>query len=69
MKIVLVMIFCSAMYDMCQDPVSVSQHNSWYDCMNAGYQKALDKTKQVGRQAVNKELIYIKFSCQETKGA
>ena len=54
---------------MCQDPVPVSQHNSWYDCMNTGYQEALDKTKQIGRQTVNKELIYIRFSCQETKGA
>ena len=54
---------------MCQDPVSISQHNSWYDCMNTGYQEALDKTKQIGRQTVNKELIYIRFSCQETTGA
>lgn len=69
MKIVLVMIFCSAMYDSCQDPVSVSQHNSWYDCMNAGYQEALDKTKQIGRQTVNKELIYIKFTCKELREA
>ena len=69
MKIVLVMLFCSAMYDMCQDPVPVSQHNSWYDCMNTGYQEALDKTKQIGRQIVNKELIYIKFSCKELTGA
>jgi len=57
------------MHDMCQDPVPVSQHNSWYDCMNAGYQKAFNKTKEVGRQTVNKELIYIKFSCQKTTGA
>ena len=69
MKIILVMIFCSAMYDSCQDPVSVSQHNSWYDCMNAGYQEALDKTKQIGRQTVNKELIYIKFTCKELREA
>ena len=69
MKIVLVMIFCSAMHDMCQDPVPVSQHNSWYDCMNAGYQEALNKTKQIGRQTVNKELIYIKFTCKELREA
>ena len=69
MKIVLVMIFCSAMQDMCQDPVSVSQHNSWYDCMNTGYQEALDKTKELGKQTVNKELIYIKFTCKELTGA
>lgn len=69
MKIILVMIFCSAMYDSCQDPVSVSQHNSWYDCMNAGYQEAIDKTKQIGRQTVNKELIYIKFTCKELREA
>ena len=69
MKIVLTMIFCSAMHNMCQDPVSISQHNSWYDCMNTGYQEALDKTKQIGRQTVNKELIYIKFTCKELKEA
>ena len=57
------------MHDTCQDPVPISQHNSWYDCMNTGYQEALDKTKQIGRQIVNKELIYIKFYCQETTGA
>ena len=69
MKIVLVMIVCSAMHDMCQDPVPISNHNSWYDCMNTGYQKALDKTKELGRQTVNKELIYIKFTCKELTGA
>jgi hypothetical protein len=69
MKIVLTMIFCSAMHNMCQDPVSISQHNSWYDCMNTGYQEALDKTKQIGRQTVNKELIYIKFTCKELREA
>ena len=57
------------MHDMCQDPVPVSQHNSWYDCMNTGYQEALDKTKELGRQTVNKELIYIKFTCKELTGA
>ena len=69
MKFVLVMIFCSAMHDMCQDPVSISNHNSWYDCMNAGYQEAFDKTKELGKQTVNKELIYIRFTCKELTGA
>ena len=65
MKIVLVMIFCSAMYDSCQDPVSVSQHNSWYDCMNAGYQAALDKSIEIGKADVNEHEIFIRFVCAE----
>ena len=69
MNIVLIMIFCSALYNTCQAPTPIAEYNSWYDCMNAGYMSALNKTKEVGRQTVDKELIYIKFSCKELTGA
>ena len=50
MKLMLVMHICSALYNT---------------CITAGYQSALDKTKEVGEEDVNKYMIFIKFVCQQ----
>ena len=36
-----------------------------YDCLLDGYQKSLDKTKEIGRLETNKYQIYSKFGCIE----
>ena len=64
MKIMLAMIFCSYVYQECQAPyIMPVSYNSWNDCMIAGYEEAKRKTLEVGREQVNKDLIYIKFYC------
>ena len=40
-------------------------YNSWYDCMNAGYQAALEKSIEIGEADVNEHEIFIRFACAE----
>ena len=64
MKVMLVMIFCTALYEQCQNPYPMPEsYDNFYKCMVAGYEEAKRKTLEVGAEQVNKELIYIKFYC------
>jgi len=64
MKFMLIMIFCTSLYEQCQKPYPISEsYNNFYSCMVAGYEEAKRKTLEVGAVRVNKELIYIKFYC------
>jgi hypothetical protein len=64
MKLMLVMIFCTALHQQCQKPYPMPEsYNNFYSCMVAGYEEAKRKTLEVGAVRVNKELIYIKFYC------
>ena len=40
-------------------------YNTYYDCLLDGYQKSLDKTKEIGKSETNKYQIYSKFGCME----
>ena len=68
MKILLTIVICSIIDG---EPVCVEPHtfehtyNDYYDCMIDGYNKASDKTVQLGRDPVNEFKIYIKFGCTE----
>ena len=65
MKIFLSLILCSYVGDVCMEPyVWPESYNSTFDCMIAGYEEALNKMKEIGREEVNKHGIYIKFDCQ-----
>ena len=35
-----------------------------YDCLTTGYQMAQEKTKEIGREEINKNGIYVKFYCK-----
>ena len=64
MKVMLVMIFCTALHQQCQNPyIMPGSHSSWHDCMIAGYEEAKRKTEEVGKETVNKDGIYIRFIC------
>ena len=41
------------------------QYNDMYECLNAGYSEALKKSKEIGKEEVNKNGIYIRFMCKE----
>ena len=58
------MLFCTALYQQCQNPHTMPEsYDNFYNCMVAGYEEAKRKTLEVGREQVNKDLIYIKFYC------
>ena len=64
MKVMLVMLFCTALYQQCQNPhIMPESYDNFYNCMVAGYEEAKNKTLDIGREQVNKDLIYIKFYC------
>tara|TARA_R110000765_G_scaffold64687_1_gene125725 strand:- start:175 stop:390 length:216 start_codon:yes stop_codon:yes gene_type:complete len=65
-KFVLVFIICSSQLNVCSPPLEWNgQFNDSYDCMVKGYNESLKKMLEFGKDKVNKQGIYIKFSCQE----
>jgi hypothetical protein len=66
MKILLTIIMCSAVSDTCLAPFTFDKpYNSTYECMIDGYTKSLEKTIEIGKEAVNEYDIYIKFMCEK----
>ena len=69
MKIVsLILYMCSVTANTCMPPyVWPTQFESSYECMIAGYEEAIRKTKEIGREEMNKHKIFIKFDCIESQ--
>ena len=64
MKIFLSLILCSYVGDICMEPyVWPENYNSTFDCMIAGYEEALNKMKEIGREEVNEYIVFLKFTC------
>ena len=64
MKIALAIIMCSYAYGECMDPyVFPQRYASHYECMIDGYQKSLDKMKEIGKRDVNRNEVFFKFAC------
>ena len=65
MKYSLNMIICSVLAGECMPPFQMTeQYDNMYSCLNAGYEESLKKSKEIGREEVNKHQIYIKFICK-----
>ena len=66
MKIALAIIMCSYAYCECIEPyVFPEKYSSHYECMIAGYEKSLDKMKEIGKRTTNKDQLFFKFACYE----
>ena len=67
-KFALAFIICSSQFNVCSTPLEwKEQFNDSYDCMVKGYEEALSKTLEIGKDKVNEQGIYIKFSCTPFK--
>ena len=65
MKIFLTLLICSATSGTCLPPYTYEEsYSSSYNCMMAGYNKALAKTIEIGRDNINKHKIFVKFICR-----
>ena len=65
MKVVLIMIMCTAMYGECLDPHPMpTTYTNYYDCLQAGYKEAIIKQTQIGKEDTNKHQIFVRFSCE-----
>ena len=48
MKFILTMIMCTSVYNTCLEPFPMpTLYNTHYECMIAGYNKAIDKAKEI----------------------
>tara|TARA_Y100000593_G_C4046152_1_gene207511 strand:+ start:228 stop:374 length:147 start_codon:yes stop_codon:yes gene_type:complete len=39
-------------------------YDTYYDCLQAGYDEAINKQKEIGRVETNEHQIFIRFSCK-----
>ena len=68
MKFTLFMLICSLTAGDCMSPHPMpDKYNSIYDCLNAGYAESLRKSKEIGKEEINKHKIYIRFVCEKNK--
>ena len=66
MKFVLSMIMCTSVYNQCLPPIPLSEvYDSHYECLLAGYNESIKKTKEIGPEEINKYGTIIKFYCTQ----
>jgi len=66
MKIILVLIICSAVNELCEKGWKKNvEFSDWDSCMRQGYMDSLIAMDIMGADYVNKNQIYIKFACKE----
>jgi len=64
--IILSVIICSALYNECQQPYDKNiEFTTWADCMREGTNDTLTLYNVMGDKYINKNKIFIKFSCRE----
>ena len=66
MKIVLILFLCSYASGTCMTPHQWSgKFDDMYECMMKGYEKSSEKLTKIGREEVNKEGLFVRFTCIE----
>ena len=64
MKILLSLIICSQVAGTCLEPYEWPEtFNTQYDCMVFGYQESLNKMQEIGKTEINKNGMFIRFTC------
>ncbi len=65
MKVLLIMIICSAVQGDCLAPHQMpTAYNNYYDCLQAGYKEAIKKQTEIGKVDTNEHKIFIRFTCK-----
>ena len=60
------MYLCSVIQLQCMPPYTFpDKYDDLYNCMISGYEKAYDKTIEIGKTDINKDMLYIKFRCTQ----
>ena len=64
-KFIIFMWLCSVTTTInCQQiKVDRVKFNDLYDCMNAGYNKSIEKMEEIGREEVNEHEAFVRFAC------
>ena len=64
MKVVLILYICAALHVECIAPIELGTHDSYYNCLQAGYNEAIIRQSTIGAEETNKHQIYIRFLCK-----
>ena len=64
MKFLLVIKICSALHGECLPEQNVNTHDSWFNCAKSGVHETLDLLEVIGKDLINRNKIYISFSCR-----
>ena len=68
MKIILVLIICSAVNGLCEKGWKKNvEFSDWDSCMRQGYMDSLQLMDVMGSDYVNENETFIKFYCKEIK--
>jgi len=68
MKFLLVIKVCSALSGDCLPEKEVSYHNTWFECARQGTVETLMLLDSIGEGLVNKNMLFVGFSCRVTNG-
>jgi len=68
MKFLLIIQICSSIHSGCLEPLNNTLfYDSWKNCGMAGYEQAMNVMKILDPYKVNKERIYVQFTCKEVE--
>ena len=66
MKYMLIMQLCSALTGSCQEPYRAGiEFNNFYDCGVSGYSIAGTTIKQMNKELISENKLYLRFGCIE----
>ena len=66
MKFMLILKVCSAVHLNCLPPIYDNfVFNSWLECANAGYLRAIQTTNEMDSGVVNRNKVVVNFECVE----
>ena len=68
MKFILILNICSAVHLNCLPPIEDNfVFNSWQECANAGYLRAIQETNKMDSGIVNRNQVVVNFACQSVE--
>ena len=65
MKYILILKICSVLAKDCTSEIhNTLTFNSWIECANAGYLRAIQINNEMGSEFVNNNRVIINFKCE-----
>ena len=67
MNVLLTIFLCSTVHNSCLPPLEGGMFKDHYSCLKKGYASSSDIIEELGVKDINKQKMFIKFSCKEIK--
>ena len=64
MKFLLVIKICSALHGDCLPEQNGTTYDSWFNCAKSGVYETLELMDLIGEDLINRNKIFISFSCK-----